>query len=138
MAGQADGMVNEVLTTLFINRDKTQVQIVRYARTATAQNHLFSILAAGNSGIKSPADLNGVEIGISDATVIAYLTDRLLQHEGLKTSDIKTIGIPKVPDRLALLQAGKLKASHATRSHFRTCCSNRCDSCEDDYTLAGN
>ena len=78
-SGQADGMVNEVVSTIFYNRDETQVQIVRYARTATPNSPIFFILASGQSGISSVDQIKGVEIGVSHGTVIEYLTDRLLQ-----------------------------------------------------------
>lgn len=110
-AGQTDGMINEALSTAFLNKDKVQAQVVRFARAATAEEPLFSILAAGNSGIESPEDLKGVEIGISEATIIEYLTDRLLQSEGFTADEIKKIAVPKIPDRLNLLGTGELKAA---------------------------
>ncbi len=78
-AGQADGMVNEVMSTIFYNREETRVQVVRYARTATADSPVFFILASGQSGIVEVDQLKGVEIGVSKGTVIEYLTDRILQ-----------------------------------------------------------
>jgi NitT/TauT family transport system substrate-binding protein len=110
-AGQTDGMINEALSTAFLNKEKVQAQVVRFARAATAENPLFSILAAKDSGIDSPQDLKGVEIGISQATIIEYLTDRLLQTEGFTKEEIKTIAVPKIPDRLNLLGTGELKAA---------------------------
>lgn len=110
-SGQGDGMINEILSTLFYNKDKTQVQIVRFARTATTENALFRILASGKSGITDVSGLKGVEIGISQGTVIEYLTERLLQSEGFTKDEIKTIAVPKIPDRLALLNSGELKAA---------------------------
>jgi NitT/TauT family transport system substrate-binding protein len=110
-SGQADGMVNEVLSVLFYNKEKTQVQIVRYARTATSTNPLFRILASSKSGITDVNGLKGVEIGIAQGTVIEYLTERLLQAEGFTPDEIKTVAVPKIPDRLALLNSGELKAA---------------------------
>lgn len=110
VAGQADGMVNEALSTALHNKDKAQVQTVRYARAASPEAALFSILASKQSGLKTAADLKGVPVGISEGTVIAYLTDRLLQAEGLTNADIATIAVPKIPDRVNLLGAGELKA----------------------------
>lgn len=111
-AGQADGMINDLISTLLYNKDGVQIQIVRFARTATAQFPQFRILAAGNSGIVSVEDLKGVEIGISEASVIAYTTDRLLEAEGLSPGDIRTVAVPRIPDRLALLASGELKAAN--------------------------
>jgi NitT/TauT family transport system substrate-binding protein len=109
-AGQADGMVNEVLSTAFFNKDKIQAQVLRYARAATSENHLFSIMAAKDSGIQSVADLKGVPIGVSQGTVIEYLTNRLLQAEGFSAQDIQTVAVPKIDDRMNMLNSGSLKA----------------------------
>jgi len=110
-AGQADGMINEVVSTLLYNKDAIQVQIVRFARTATSTSPQYSILAAKQSGITSPDGLKGVEIGISQGTVIEYITDRLLQAEGLAPEEIKTIAVPKIDVRMNLLSTGELKAA---------------------------
>ena len=111
ISGEADGMVNEVLTTMLINRDQVQLQIVRYARAATSEAPLFRILASNKSGITSPEGLKGVEIGISHGTVIEYLTDRLLQAEGLTPEEIKTVAVPGISDRMSLLESGELSAA---------------------------
>jgi len=108
---QADGMINEILSAQLYNKDETRVQIVRFARTATADSALFRILAAGNSGIDSADGLKGVEIGVSEGTVIEYLTNRLLQAQGFQPDEIKTIPVPKISDRMALLGSGELKAA---------------------------
>lgn len=110
-AGQADGMINEVLSTMFYNQNETQVEIIRYARSATAQDSLFAILVAGNSGIETLDDLKGVEIGISQGTVIEYVTSRLLEAEGFAEADIKGIAVPNISSRVELLLNGELKAA---------------------------
>jgi NitT/TauT family transport system substrate-binding protein len=110
-AGQADGMINEVVLTLFFNREETQVQIVRFARSATPESALFRILASANSGITSIEGLKGVEIGVSKGTVIEYLTERMLQSEGFAQEEIKTVAIPSIVDRTTLLINGELKAA---------------------------
>ena len=110
-AEQADGMVNEILSTQLYNKDDTRIQIVRFARTATADSALFRILASGNSGIETADGLKGVDIGISEGTVIEYLTNRLLQEKGFQPDEIKTIPVPKISERMALLGTGELKAA---------------------------
>lgn len=110
-SGQADGMINEVVSTIFRNQDAIEVQVVRYARTATADTPLFRILASADSGITGPEGLKGVEIGVSQGTVIEYLTDRLLQAEGFTADEIRGAAVPTIPERLALLQSGGLQAA---------------------------
>ncbi len=110
-AGSADAMVNDLVSTMFYNKDKTQIVVVRFARTATTQFPQYYVLAGKDSGITSVAGLKGVEIAVSEGTVIAYITDRLLTAEGLSESDIKMVAIPKIADRLAALAGGSVKAA---------------------------
>jgi NitT/TauT family transport system substrate-binding protein len=109
-AGQADGTVNETLAVMLFNKEVIQMQAVRYAlRPAEGYGHFF-ILASGESGITSVDGLKGVEIGVSQGTVIEYVTERLLQSEGFTADEIKTIAVPKIPDRMSLLASGELQA----------------------------
>jgi len=110
-AGQADGTLNEILSVMYFNRDTVQMQVVRYGHMAAPGFGHFFILASEQSGITSPADLAGVEIGISQGTIIEYVTDRLLEKNGLSDSQIKTVSVPRIPDRMALLGSGELKAA---------------------------
>ncbi len=111
-AGQADGMINEVLSTLFYNKDSQEIIVVRNARIATPEYPQFRILASAESGITNLDALKGQEIGISEATIIEYSTDRLLEAEGFTDDDINTIAVPGIPDRMALLNSGELSAAN--------------------------
>ena len=110
-AGKADGTLNETLAVMFFNKDKIQLQAVRYGLMADNNSGHFFILASGKSGILDVTGLKGVEIGISKGTIIDYVTTRLLESKGISSNDIKTISIPKIPDRMSLLASGELKAA---------------------------
>jgi NitT/TauT family transport system substrate-binding protein len=110
-AGQIDAMINDLISTLFYNREATTIVIVRFARTATSTYPQYRILAGKDSGITDVAGLRGVEIAISQGTVIEYVTDRLLQAEGLTPDDIKVVAIPVITERLAALSNGTVKAA---------------------------
>ncbi len=110
-AGQIDGMINDLVSTLLYNQQQVQIVIVRFARVASAQDPAYRILASASSGITGVAGLRGVPIGVSEGTVIEYVTDRLLQAEGLTADEIEIVAVPKIPDRLALLGSGELKAA---------------------------
>ncbi len=111
-AGQADGMINEVVSTMFYNEEATEVVIVRFARRAMPDYPHFYILASAQSGITSLEELKGQEIGISEGTVIEYTTDRLLERSGFAPDEINTVAVPRIPDRLALLGSGELPAAN--------------------------
>lgn len=109
-AGQADGTINETLSVMLFNKETVQMQAVCYAlRPVEGYGHFF-ILASSKSGITDAQGLKGIEIGVSQGTVIEYVTERLLQAEGLTADEIKTIAVPKIPDRMALLGSGELSA----------------------------
>ena len=109
-AGGADGTINETLAVMLFNKENVQMQVVRYALRPTEGNGHFFILASAKSGIASVDGLKGVEIGVSQGTVIEYVTERLLQADGFTPEEIKTIAVPKIPDRMALLASGELPA----------------------------
>ncbi len=109
-AGQADATVNEILSNMFINKNGIQLQVVRYAHMASPTAAHFFILASAKSKIFSVEGLKGIEIGISQGTIIEYVTDRLLQAQGFSSDEIRTIAVPKMPDRMALLASGELNA----------------------------
>ncbi len=109
-AGQADGTLNETLSVMFFNKDGAKMQVVRYGHMATEKTGHFFIIASAQSGINDVSGLKGVEIGISQGTIIEYVTDRLLEGQGFSKDDIKYLAVPKIPDRIALLASGELKA----------------------------
>jgi NitT/TauT family transport system substrate-binding protein len=110
-AGQADGTLNETLAIMFFNKEKIQLQAVRYGLMAAEGSGHFFILASSKSGINDVNALKGVEIGISYGTIIDYITTRLLETQGFTPGEIKTIAVPKIPDRMSLLASGELKAA---------------------------
>ena len=110
-AGQADGMINDPVAVQLYNKDKPQVQIVRFAETATPERSMFRLLASAESNLQNVDSLKNVEIGISEGTVIQYMTERLLEAQGFTPQDIKTIAVPKMSDRMALLGTGELEAA---------------------------
>ncbi len=109
-AGQADGTLNETLAVMLFNKEKIQLQAVRYGHMAAEGSGHFFILASGKAGITDVSGLKGVEIGISQGTIIDYVTTRLLEAQGFSADEIKTIAVPKIPDRMSLLASGELKA----------------------------
>ncbi|MBN1679013.1 MAG: ABC transporter substrate-binding protein [Anaerolineae bacterium] len=111
MAGEIDGMVNDLVSVGIFNQGKTRIQIVAQARRAYADHPQFRILAAPDSGITSPEDLKGVAIAISENSVIHYITQRILEEAGLSESDLVYLPEPSIPVRFQLLMEGQFKAA---------------------------
>ena len=110
-AGEVDGMLTDVPGVGIFNRDETQVKIVAMARKAYPDSPLFRLLSAPGSGIASPADLSGVKIGISQNTVIEYITDCMLEGSGLTADQIAIEEISAIPVRFEQLMAGGVAAA---------------------------
>jgi NitT/TauT family transport system substrate-binding protein len=110
-AGQADGMINDLLAVALFNRQTIMLQVVRFAHVSAAGSPLYVIVASPQSGIKTARELAGVDIGISQGSIIDYVTARMLAGAGLKADQIKTVAVPKIPDRMALLLSGQIKAA---------------------------
>jgi NitT/TauT family transport system substrate-binding protein len=108
---QIDGELNDLVSTVLFNKDKPNIKIVRTARQAFPNAAEYWILTPKDSAIKTPQDLKGKEIAISQNTVIEYVTDRLLELEGLSTADIKTTNVPQIPTRLQLLSQNQVAAA---------------------------
>jgi NitT/TauT family transport system substrate-binding protein len=109
--GQIDGTITDLVALALYNREAHRVSAVRYAMTPTRDFAQFRVMAARQSGITTPTELAGVAIGISEGTVIEYVTDRMLEAEGLTRSEIETLAVPKIPERMALLRSGELAAA---------------------------
>ena len=110
-SGEIDGMLNELSTLALFNRDKVQLKAVVTVRKPMTGSPYFRIIASPGSEISSPIDLAGIPIAVSKNTVIEYLTERILQAEGIPVDSIKTKNVPVIPERFQLLMSGALPAA---------------------------
>lgn len=110
IAGEIDGMLNDLISTGIFNQDEARIQIVAISRRSYIDAPQFRILAAPGSDITSAEDLKGVEIGISENSVIHYIAQRILENEGLSADDLAFRPEPNIPVRYQLLMEGVLQA----------------------------
>ncbi len=109
---QTDGAMTDLMSAVTFNASKPTLKVVRIVRQARKDAPLFSILVPKDSPVKTVQDLKGKEIGISQNTVIEYLTQRMLEKEGFAAADIKTTNIPAIPTRLQVMQQGQVAAAN--------------------------
>jgi NitT/TauT family transport system substrate-binding protein len=110
-ANEVDGMLTDLPGVGVFNRDEPQVKIISLARKAYPNSPQFRILAAPGSGITDPSGLANVKIGISQHTVIEYITDRMLEGSGLSSEQIAIQEITSIPLRFEQLMAGQIPAA---------------------------
>jgi NitT/TauT family transport system substrate-binding protein len=109
--GQADGMLTDLISNALLNKDEPRVKSVYKARIPYPDAPVFRILAGPGTAIETPSDLKNVPIGISQNTVIEYLTDRMLQAEGLQAGEINKLEVSAIPVRFEQLIKGNIQAA---------------------------
>ncbi len=109
LAGEIDGMLNDLISTGIFNQDEALIQIVALARRAYPDSPQFRILAAPRSNITLPSEAANFEIGISENSVIHYITQRIMEHEGVSADELSYRTEPNIPVRFQLLMEGTLK-----------------------------
>lgn len=110
-AGEIDGQLNDLISTVLLNRENSQVKIVAKARKAYPDSPQFRIVAAPGVTVSNPNDLAKVPIGISQNSVIEYMNDRLLVDWGLPADQIVIEEVSAIPARFEMLMNGQLKAA---------------------------
>jgi NitT/TauT family transport system substrate-binding protein len=108
IAGEIDGMLNDLVSTGIFNQDEPVVQIVAQARRAYEDHPQIRILAAPRSNITIVEDLRGKEIGISENSLIHYVTQRVLEEAGLPADQWTYRAEPNIPVRFQLLMEGQM------------------------------
>jgi NitT/TauT family transport system substrate-binding protein len=71
----------------------------------------FAVIVPPKSTVTSLAELKGVPVGTSSATIQEYVLAGWMPEAGVAAADVKTDEVKKVPVRFELLMAGKLKAA---------------------------
>ena len=109
--GQVDGVLTDLQSVGLLNKDSVKVKAVYTSRRPYPDAPLFRILAGPQTNISTPADLKGVQIGISLNTTIEYLTDRILTAEGLKPEEIAKLEVGAITIRFEQLMNGNIQAA---------------------------
>lgn len=109
--GQTDGVLTDLQSVGLLNKDAVKLKAIYTSRRPFPDAPIFRILAGPKTSINAPADLEGVQVGISANTIMEYLTDRMLAGEGLKPEEIAKIDIGQIPVRFEQLMNGNIQAA---------------------------
>ncbi len=110
-AGAIDGALSDPVGSILLDQGRNQIKITSLCLGKSPQEGIFAILAAPNSDINAIDQLKGVPIGVSNATIIEYVTDRLLADQGFTEDEVEKIEIKKMPIRMQMLLSGSIKAA---------------------------
>ncbi|MDR3541622.1 MAG: MetQ/NlpA family ABC transporter substrate-binding protein [Desulfosporosinus sp.] len=110
-AGQIDGEVADMVAVALLKKIGTDVKIAAIGLGATPTEGRFAILTSPKSTIKDLAGLKGATLGISQNSIIDYVSDQMLQDKGVSLNDVKKMSIPKMPVRLDMLLSDQINAA---------------------------
>lgn len=110
-AGQVDGVNGDLIALILNAKAGFKVAATNISLGASPKEGRFAVYAAPKSHIRKVSDLKNVEVGVSFNTIQDYVTDQLLLDGGLKASEIKKLGVPKVPIRYQMLMGGQVLAA---------------------------
>ncbi|MGE5553373.1 MAG: ABC transporter substrate-binding protein [Betaproteobacteria bacterium] len=110
-AGQIDGVNGDLVAVILNARAGVKAAVTNISLGVTPKEGRFALFSTPKSKIRTVADLKGVEVGVSLNTIQDYVTDQLLLEGELKPSEIKRVGVPKVPIRFQMLMNGQIQAA---------------------------
>ena len=110
-AGQIDGEVADLVAVALLKKIGTDVKIASIGLGATPKEGRFAILSSPKSSIKDLAGLKGATLGISQNSIIDYVSDQMLLDKGVILNDVKKMSIPKMPVRLDMLLSDQINAA---------------------------
>ena len=110
-AGAIDGAVSDPVGAILFDKGRGIIKITSLCLGQTPAEGVFTILSAPESKIRAVEDLKNVPIAVSNATIIEYVTERLLKQQGLKLDQISTIEVKKMPIRMQMLLSNAIKAA---------------------------
>ena len=110
-SGAIDGQLADLIATGLINGEEHKVSIVKTTYRATADVAMIALVAGADSGIETPADLEGTSVGISTNSLIEYHLDLYLDEAGLARDSVEKTEVAAIPVRMELLSQGQLDAA---------------------------
>ncbi|MGI6448743.1 MAG: ABC transporter substrate-binding protein [Desulfitobacteriia bacterium] len=117
-SGELDGMITDMLIGALLQSAGADLKITSLTLGATPQEGRFAILAAPGSNIETVADLKGKSIGISNNSIIEYVTDGLLLAGGVNPAEVNKTTVAKIPLRLEMLLSKKIDAITVPDPHI--------------------
>ena len=110
-SGAIDGAISDPVGAILLDQGRGIVQITSLCLGETPEEGQFAILVAPKSNVRSIEALKNVDIAVSNNTIIEYVTDRLLEQQGVAAEDIHTIEVRKMPIRMQMLLSGSVQAA---------------------------
>ena len=104
-SGNLDGAVSDMLAVGFAQDGGFAIKVTSFTDGS------YKLIASAEEPARDVVGLQGKAVAVSKNTIIEYVTDQILQGQGLTATSINKVVIPQIPTRLEMLQNGKLAAA---------------------------
>ena len=119
LAGRLDGTFTDIVRVLLLNDAGADQKIVATTFHTSPGNRYFGLAVSPRSRRTSLANTSpAMETGISTATIIEYVYERMLLTQGLDPNLFRPVSLDKIPIRLQMLLSGKLEAAILPEPHL--------------------
>jgi len=110
-SGELDIVINDPIAVALFNSERIQLYVISTSAKAIKGSPMFYLLSSPKSSISKLEQLKNIPIAISENTLPHYVTEKILETNGFKPSEISFIPIPRIPDRMSALVSDKVKAA---------------------------
>jgi NitT/TauT family transport system substrate-binding protein len=110
-AAAIDGAITDPVGAILFDKGRGLLKITSLCLGKTPGEGVFAILASPKSPIATVSDLKNVAIAISNATIIEYVTERILEGRGFTAEEIRTVEVKKMPIRMQMLLSDSVEAA---------------------------
>lgn len=101
-AGELDGVFTDFIGVCMYQNAGIDVKI-----TGSTDGD-YQLVAGKNENVTSLDECKGKSIAISENTLIDYSLDYILEQKGYDSSYLEKVVVPKIPERVEMLSAGKI------------------------------
>lgn len=108
--GELDGTITDIMIAALLKSSGEDLKVTSIALGATPEEGRFAIIASPKSDISSIQDLKGKSIGISNNSIIEYVTDKLLIAGGVDPNEVEKTTVAKLPLRVEMLLNDQIDA----------------------------
>lgn len=105
--GAIDGMMTDMIVQCLLKKGGTELRTVTTALGAEVTEGKFLVVAAPNSDVSAPEDLENSRIAIAEATMMEYLVDSYCNELNIDVEKAEKVNVPSLSLRYELLMEGE-------------------------------
>lgn len=110
-AGELDGQFGDIINVLLHHVSGAPQHLVATTSRSAPDRRYFGLVVPPASRAKSLDDLRGKGVAMASSTIIDFLLDALLTHEGFAPNHLERQDIRQIPVRLQMVMSGQVEAA---------------------------